>query len=388
MYFPNFLAPAWQGLIHCASFHFCSVLQQNDLLQDTIEHIDPTSFNAVPIIEQMGRMALQARNLSRACKIVDKMMQEDLTVILTLAGCTISAGMKKCLLQMLKDNMIDAIVSTGATMVDMDLFEALGFKHYMGTPHIDDETLRSAHVDRIYDTFINEDELRAVDAATYELAKSLEPRPHSSREIMYAMGKYLADRGMGQESVLRTAYEMQIPIFIPSFSDCSAGFGFVKHQVESPAAHCMHDSVADFRELTQIKIEGGDTGMIIIGGGVPKNFTADTVACAEILGHDVAMHKYAIQLTVADERDGAMSGSSLKEQYSREEEGAAEQMVHCEFSLALPLMTSYLHHKGDWKLRRGKKMNKIFTNGLPLELKTEQTADAVNPHEQIASLLR
>ncbi len=344
---------------------------KQDFLRETIEHIDPTSFDAVPIIDQMGKMAFQARNLSRACKIVDTMVMEDLTVILTLAGCTISAGMKKCLLQMLRDNVVDVIVSTGATMVDMDLLEALGFNHYSGTALADDEELRSLHIDRNYDTYIDEDDLRHVDEATYEVAGMLEPRPYSSREIMQAFGKYLADRDLGKESVLRTAYEMDVPIFTPSFSDCSAGFGFVKHQVNAAGPHCSHDSVADFRELTQIKIEAGDTGMIVIGGGVPKNFTADIVACAQVLGHDVAMHKYAIQLTVADERDGAVSGSTLKETHSRGktddlssplETGAAEQMVFCEFSLALPLMVSYLHHKGDWKRRRMRRLNAIFSS--------------------------
>lgn len=335
---------------------------KQDFLRETIEHIDPASFDAVPIIDQMSKMAFQARNLGRACKIVDKMINEDLTVILTLAGCTISAGMKKCLLQMMRDNVVDVIVSTGATMVDMDLLEALGFKHYIGTQFADDEQLRSLKIDRIYDTYIDEDDLRIVDEATYEIAGALEARPHSSREIMYAMGKYLADKNLGKDSVLRTAYEMQIPIFTPSFSDCSAGFGFVKHQVVDSGAHCSHDSVADFRELTQIKIEAGETGMIVIGGGVPKNFTADTVVCAEVLGHEVAMHKYAIQLTVADERDGALSGSTLKEAHSwGKVDDVAEQMVFCEFSLALPLMASYLHHKNDWKKRKSRKLNELFS---------------------------
>ncbi len=342
---------------------------KQELLQDPIEHIDPTSFNAVPIIDQMGKMAFQARNLSRACKIVDKMMQEDLTVVLTLAGCTISAGMKQCLLRMLRDNMVDAIVATGATMVDMDLFEALGYRHYSGTTHVGDDELRALRIDRIYDTFIDEEDLRAVDEVTYAIATALEPRPHSSREIMAAMGKYLVDRDLGKDSVLRVAYEMGIPVFVPSFSDCSAGFGFVKHQVESPSAYCSHDSVADFRELTQIKIAGGGSAMIIIGGGVPKNFTADTVVCAEVLGHDVATHKYAIQLTVADERDGALSGSSLTEAGTSSTSDVAEQMVFCEFSLALPLMVSYLHHKGDWRSRKGKRMSELFARGARLEMK-------------------
>ena len=339
---------------------------KKDYLQDTIEHIDPTSFNAKPIIDQMGKMAFQARNLSRATGIVDKMIKEDLTVILTLSGCTISAGMKKCLLTMLRNNMVDVIVSTGATMVDMDFLEALGFKHYIGSPMADDEALRKLHIDRIYDTYIDEDDLRIVDETTYAIAESLEKRPHSSREIMAAMGKYLVGKNLGKDSVLRTAYEMQIPIFTPSFSDCSAGFGFVKHQVEHPDLHCTHDSVADFRELTEIKIKSGESGMIIIGGGVPKNFTADTVVCAEVLGHDVAMHKYAVQLTVADERDGALSGSTLKEAHSwGKVDDVAEQMVFCEFSLALPLMVSSLYHQGSWKKRQAKRLNSLFGKQTP-----------------------
>lgn len=341
---------------------------KKDYLKDTIEHIDPTSFNAIPIIDQFGKMAFQARNLSRACQIVDKMIAEDLTIILTLAGCTISAGMKKCLLQLLKNNIVDVIVSTGATMVDMDFFEGLGFKHYIGTPMVDDEELRSLHIDRIYDTYIDEDDLRICDEATREIADSLQGRPHSSREIMTAFGKYLAERGKGEDSVLRLAYEMQIPIFTPSFSDCSAGFGFVQHQVQNPHKHTTHDSVADFRELTEIKIARGETGILMLGGGVPKNFTADTVVCAEVLGHNVAMHKYAVQLTVADERDGALSGSTLKEAHSwGKVDDVAEQMVFGEFSLTFPLMVSYLHHKGTWRKRKAQALNTLFSRGEPLK---------------------
>jgi deoxyhypusine synthase len=342
------------------------MLTKQDYLRETVEHIDPLSFNAVPVIEQMGKMSFQARNLARACRIVDRMLTEDLTVILVIAGCTISAGLKRCLLTLLKENVTDIIVSTGATMVDMDLLEALGFKHYIGSPQVDDEELRQLHVDRIYDTFIDEDELRIVDEVTYTIANALPPRPHSSREIMAELGRYLLERELGHESLLRTAYEKEIPIFTPAFSDCSAGFGFVKHQIENPSLHCTHDSVADFRELTTLKILQGDTAVIILGGGVPKNFTADIIVCAEVLGHDVAMHKYAVQLSVADERDGALSGSTLKEAHSWGKiDDIAEQMVFTEFSLALPTLVSYVHHHGLWKARRERRLQRKFIAGKP-----------------------
>ena len=142
----------------------------------------------------------------------------------------------------------------------------------------------------------------------------------ATRELAYikAMGKWLADGNAKKEgSLVQECYEHGVPIFCPAFSDCSAGFGLVKHQVERMKAgqpYLSIDSVADFRELTEIKIKAGTTGLFMVGGGVPKNFAQDTVVCAEILGHeDVEMHKYAVQITVADVRDGACSSSTLQE---------------------------------------------------------------------------
>lgn len=323
------------------------------------------SFNAVPMIDQMRRMAFQAQNLARACDIVDRMQQEQLTVILTLAGGTISAGMKKCITTLLRCNMVDAIVSTGATMIDMDLLEALGFKHYLQAQD------QSSQVDESRETFVDEDDLKKVDDANYTVAGLLQGRPHSSREIMHAFGQFLAQQSYGEGSVLRTAFELQVPIFTPSFSDCAAGFGFVKHQVKDPPPHCTHDSVADFRELTELKIRTGETGLLILGGGVPKNFAADIVACAEVLGHaNVQKHKYAVQLTTADDHSGAKSAAALSEDGSDAAvKEVAEQMVFGEFSLSFPLMVSFLYHKGSWKNRQAKRLNTMFASQPKLKVK-------------------
>ena len=136
-----------------------------------------------------------------------------------------------------------------------------------------------------------------------------------------------------------------MPIFCPAFVDSSAGFGLVKHQVDAMKAgkpYMMLDAIADFRELTDIKIKAGTTGLLMIGGGVPKNFAQDTVVCAEILGHeDVEVHKYAVQITVADVRDGACSSSTLQEAASWGKVSTAlEQMVFAEATSVLPLLAS------------------------------------------------
>ncbi|MCC2664958.1 MAG: deoxyhypusine synthase, partial [Geminicoccaceae bacterium] len=164
--------------------------------------------------------------------------------------------------------------------------------------------------------------------------------------------------------LVQTAYEHGVPIFCPAFSDSSAGFGLVAHQVERPDGHVTIDSVRDFRELTELKIAAGDSGLLMIGGGSPKNFAQDTVVCAEILGKTVPMHKYSVQITVADVRDGACSSSSLKEASSwGKVDAAAEQMVFAEATLALPLLAAYAYHNGSWKQRPKRELARLLERG-------------------------
>jgi deoxyhypusine synthase len=337
---------------------------KKDLLKETINHIDITKHDPRPIIDEMKNMAFQARNLNHACTIYDKMLADkDCAVILCLAGSFISAGLKKVIVDMISHNMVDAIVSTGANMVDQDFFEGLGFKHYVGTQFIDDSILRDLHIDRIYDTFIDEDELRVCDNTVTEIANSLEHRPYSSREFMVEMGRYLDDKIHAKlsDSIVLSAYKKDVPIFVPAFSDCSAGFGLVLHQYHNKQSSVSIDSAKDFLELTQLKLANKETGILMIGGGVPKNFTQDIVVSAEVLGFDVPMHKYAVQLTVADERDGALSGSTLKEANSwGKVDTTYEQMVFGEATITFPLVAGYAYHAANWKQRTEKRFNRLF----------------------------
>ena len=318
-----------------------------------VEHIDIKKFNVVDLVDAMGKTAFQARNLHRAATIYTRMIDDtNCSIILTLAGSLFSAGLKNIVVDMIKHNMIDAIVSTGAIIVDQDFFEALGYKHYQGTQFVDDNDLRDLMIDRIYDTYIDEEDLRVCDMTTAKIANSLPPRAYSSREFIWAMGKYLVDNNLGEGSVVRTAFECGVPIFVPAFSDCSAGFGLIYHQFHAKGEVVSIDSAKDFLELTKIKIAAGDTGIFMVGGGVPKNFTQDVVVACEILEVEADMHKYAVQITVADERDGGLSGSTLKEASSwGKVETTYEQMVFSEATIALPLIAAYAYHKGDWMRR-------------------------------------
>ncbi len=329
-------------------------------LDKVIQHIDITkNTGIVPLVDAMQHMAFSSRDLWRAADIYDRMLKDKgCAVILTLAGSMISAGLKKVVVDMIRNNM-----------VDQDFFEALGFKHYIASEELKsglyDTPLREHAIDRIYDTLIDEEELRVCDETTKKIMEEMQPGAYSSREFFKEFGAYIEKNGGPKgdgNSIIYEAFKHDVPIFAPAFSDCSAGFGLVSHAAErGDAPKTIWDGGKDFHELTKIKMKCGDTGLFMLGGGVPKNFTQDIVVCAEVLGMDAPMHKYAIQVTVADVRDGALSSSTLKEASSwGKVDTVWEQMVYSEATLAFPLIVGYCYHKGSAKARKGMKFSQIF----------------------------
>ncbi|MYH48147.1 MAG: deoxyhypusine synthase [Gammaproteobacteria bacterium] len=378
---------------------------RRDLLCRPVEHVDIRAFDARPVIDQFRPTAIQARNLARAADICSEMLADrECTIILTLAGSLVSAGLKKALVTLIDSGMVDVVVSTGANMVDQDFFEALGFRHYMapGSPEhpvVPDERLRELGIDRIYDTYIDEQELRVCDRTMRGIFDRLSARPHSSREILTEMGRFLDVRFPESESVVLSAYRKGVPVFVPALSDSSAGFGIVLHQAAAARAgreSVSLDSGRDFLELARIKLASRASGLLMLGGGVPKNFAQDIVVAAEMLHEDdaasarapasqsgtgasasqsgtgasasedgtgasapaeVSMHRYAVQLTVADSRDGALSGSTLREATSwGKVESAREQMVFCEATLGFPLLASDAWHRRAWEGRTERRL--------------------------------
>lgn len=329
-------------------------MNKKDLLKKVVKQVDATKFDSTPIIDSMREMSFTSRDTARAADIFKMMLEDkDCTTILTLAGSTSAGGCMNVYADMIKYNMIDAVVATGASIVDMDFFEALGYKHYHGTPFIDDHMLRDNYIDRIYDTYIDEEQLQKCDATVKTIADGLEPRPYSSREFIREMGKWLTKNAKKKNSLVELAYKHDVPVFCPAFSDSSAGFGLVMHQHANPKKHVSIDSVKDFYELTKVKMAAKTSGLFMVGGGVPKNFAQDTVVCAECLGVEVPMHQYAVQITVADVRDGACSSSTLKEASSwGKVQTTYEQMVYAEATTVVPMIFSYAYHNADLKSRK------------------------------------
>ncbi len=335
---------------------------KKQLLKETVKHVDIKKIDGKEIIDAYRGMSFSSRDTARAADIFNmNLADKNASIWLTLAGSTSAGGCMQVYADMVRLNMVDVIVATGASIVDMDFFEALGFKHYVGTPFIDDGMLRSLYIDRIYDTFIDEEELQECDRTIAEIADTLEHRPYSSREFIREMGKWLTKNAKNKNSLIQAAYEHNVPIFCPAFSDSSAGFGLVYHQWHNPDSHLSIDSVKDFLELTKIKMSSKESGLFMIGGGVPKNFAQDTVVAAEVLGKDVPVHKYAVQITVADVRDGACSSSTLKEASSWGKVSTVyEQMVYAEATTVVPLIIANAYQTGKWKKRKARNFSKMF----------------------------
>lgn len=383
-----------------------TVDRKRALLARPVEHIDATRFDGQALVDSYRCAAFQARNLAEAADIFAEMIEDRrCAVILTLAGSLVSAGLKEALITLVECDMADVIVATGAIVVDQDFFEALGFRHYMApgspeAPAADDEELRALGIDRIYDTYVDEADLQRCDRTVAGIFDGLEARPWSSRELMSELGAYLERHHGEARSILLAAHRREVPVFVPALSDSSAGFGVVAHRARAERAglpHIAFDSGKDFHELAEIKLAAEETGLMMVGGGVPKNFAQDSVVAARMLaetgwgaagsaavgaagGTDAAavatdswnipdsaddhvpMHRYAVQLTVADVRDGGLSGSTLREATTWGKVAASrERMVYGEATLTLPLLVSDAYHRGGWRKRDGMRLGAIFS---------------------------
>ena len=340
--------------------HRLEAERKQRLLTRPVQHIDVTAFDGRAVVDTYRNAAFQARNLAEAADIFAEMVEEpDGGVILTLAGSLVSAGLKEALLTLVECDMVDVIVATGAIVVDQDFFEALGFRHYMApgspeAPVVGDEELNRLEIDRIYDTYVDEAEMRECDETVAGVLDGLEARPHSSREVVREMGAYLDQHHGDARSIVLEAYRREVPVFVPALSDSSAGFGVVSHRVRAAGRglpHVAFDSGKDFHELAGIKLAAAETGLLMVGGGVPKNFAQDVVVAARMLAEgdeassrDVPMHKFAL-------REAASWGKVAT---------ARERMVYGEATVTLPLLVSDAYHRGSWRGRKARRLGSLF----------------------------
>ena len=341
--------------------------KKRDLLSEPIRQLDLEKVkNVADLLDQYAQTSIQARNLGAAAQIFERMLtdEERPTILLGLAGPLIAAGLRKVIRDLIHYNLVDVVVSTGAILYQ-DYYAAKGGVHAVGSPDADDAELRDLLIDRIYDTYVDEEKFQEFDTSIGRFADTLEPRNYSSREFISLLSETIQD----ENSILVTAQKKGVPIFCPAINDSSIGIGltehyYVAHKLGRPKIAI--DSIRDNYELTQIVVQSNRTSAIYIAGGVPKNYINDSVVMGYIFGKDTGGHKYAIQVTTDVPHWGGLSGSTLSEarSWGKVHKKANFAMAFVEPSVSLPLLAAYALQK---KLYQGRSRARFTWKGDVLE---------------------
>ena len=328
--------------------------KKKEILHTRIAPVDFENINDVAdLVESFQSASIQARNLGQCAKIFGNMLQDEEkpTIILGLAGPLIAAGLRKVIRDMVHYNMVDVIVSTGAILYQ-DYYNALGGGHYYGSPNANDTQLRELFINRIYDTYVDDELFVEDDTLVGKFADTLEPGKYSSRDFISRLSETIDD----EDSILVTARKNNIPIFCPAINDSSLGIGLTEHYYSARKegrTPITIDSIRDNYELTQVVVNSTRTAAFYVAGGVPKNYVNDSVVMSYIFGKDTGGHKYALQVTTDSPHWGGLSGSTLAEAQSwgKINKEATHSMAFVEPSVSLPMIYGYAFQKGLYKGR-------------------------------------
>ncbi|HEX5473217.1 MAG TPA: deoxyhypusine synthase family protein [Vicinamibacterales bacterium] len=293
------------------------------------------------LLARMERVSFQGRNLATARRIWEKMLGDDCTIFLGIAGALSAGGMRLILAHVLTHRFVDCLVSTGANLYH-DLHETRGRHHYLGSPTANDADLQAEHIDRVYDTYASEDEFVDNDEWIAAFVLTLERRPYTTREFLYKLGEYLW-RETGRDGILTAAYRADVPVFCPAISDSSIGMGLSQARHRDPTAGQI-DVIGDIIESANLVIRRPRTASVVLGGGTPKNFINQASVQAEFYDDRVGGHRYALQVVTDVPQYGGASGSSLEEakSWGKLATDAERVTVHADITIALPLLVSAL----------------------------------------------
>jgi len=288
-------------------------MRRKDYLQNPVKHIKINGALTVDQLTQQFRNSgsFGAGRLARACNIYEKMVRDkECTVFLALSGAVVPAGMRTLVADLIRARLVDVIVSTGASIVH-DAIEALNGHHYKGSWVVDDDELYKYHIFRIYDVFVPEEDYVRLDYQLAEMYREIAAEKNgaslSSNEFAWELGKRLKE----PNSILRAAYEEDVPIFIPAVRDSEFGYIHLLHASQENQKDILEvDAFKEVPLICEICGKSPKNGMVVIGGGVPRN-TVQSAAIASKKGMD-----YAVVITMDRPETGGLSGSTLRETVS------------------------------------------------------------------------
>jgi deoxyhypusine synthase len=297
--------------------------------------------SADEVLSRMERISFQGRNLATARRVWQRMLGDDVTIFMGMAGALSAGGLRLIVAHLIANRYVDCLVSTGANLYH-DLHETRGRRHYIGSPRENDADLAEARIDRVYDTYADEEEFIDNDNWIASFAATLESRPYTTREFLHALGGHLW-KTTGQDGILTAAYRANVPIFCPAIADSSIGMGLSQARQQDPRK-AQIDVIGDITESANIVIRRPRTASVVLGGGTPKNFINQASVQAEFYCPEVEGHRYALQIVTDVPHFGGASGSSLEEAQSwgKLTTDAERVTVQADATLALPLLVCAL----------------------------------------------
>jgi len=324
---------------------------KHPLLRHPVLPFEVGSLSVAEYLRRCRDISFQARSLGQAFQIWQKALKDDTTIFMGLAGAMTPAGLRKVIVYLIENRLIDVLVTTGANVFH-DVHETLGRKHFKCNPQTDDKYLRKYYLDRIYDTLGREGDYGIVDRLVADFAASLPDRPHTTREWFHAFGRHL-DPMRKEEGIVTAAARHGVAIYAPAIGDSSYGIA-IASGINRKSPEFLFHPVKDVRETARIAAEAPATGIVFIGGGTPKNFTQQTMVTAEYMGSKRAGHRYCVQITTDAPHWGGLSGCTFEESQSwgKIHFDAEKVAVYCDATIELPLLASGLAEVGAHRWRR------------------------------------
>lgn len=330
-------------------------------------------------INQMSNTAYQGKKLARAAQVIEEMIKDpDCAILLGYAGSMSTAGQWTIIRWLVENRYVDAIVSTGANISE-DILEAMGYNYYQDVDKFDDQVLgRKFGINRYLDVGNKEEDYEIMtEQVIGKFLKELKPNKpygihYATQELLHLFGKWLLEQKTingekGIKSIVALAAKNNIPVFCPGISDSpygDAGLTAVRDG-QKLIIDCMKEYV-DFMNMAT-KLEGKETGVIYVGGGVPKDFIQLFAVTSSLLydkekgvpgrkgqgfidhgSYEYFPHKYAVQITTALSQDGGLSGCTIDEEtisWGKERPDGKNVQCFCDATIALPIIADYLAEK-------------------------------------------
>jgi deoxyhypusine synthase len=321
------------------------------------------------LLSDLSLTGFQGRKLGEAADVWTAMLKKrEIVIWMGLAGAMVPAGMRELITYLVRRRMVDVLVSTGATLYH-DAYETIGGKHFLGTDQIDNVMLRRNRIDRVYDVYADENKFYRLDVMIEkEFSLRFQPgKPYSSREIMHEFGKWIAEKRRDRDGICVAAYEMGVPIFVPAFCDSGLGFSLMFAN-RRRKRRVVVDHMRDVDESSRITEKSRRTAVIVVGGGVPKNFIQQTAVIASYQTRHDHTHDYAIQFTTDVPQWGGLSGSTFEEAQSWGKYNRQSKMVQCftDATIALPIVAHGLSQRFKRFRRRVPRFQWGSANGVQI----------------------